>query len=122
MPRGSRPGERRGGRQKGTPNKRTAALRTAIDSAARKLSAELGADCFAGDSHDLLMAVYKDVKLPIALRVDAAKVAIGFEKPKLAATELSGNLGMSHEGRLAFLREAAPQPSVAAKADNGKAH
>ena len=26
MPRGSRPGERRGGRQKGTPNKKTAAI------------------------------------------------------------------------------------------------
>lgn len=30
MPRGSRPGERRGGRQKGTPNKTTATARAAF--------------------------------------------------------------------------------------------
>lgn len=33
MPKGSKPGERRGGRQKGTPNKMTADLRQAITEA-----------------------------------------------------------------------------------------
>ena len=33
MPRGSRPGERRGGRRRGTPNKVTAALKDAITAA-----------------------------------------------------------------------------------------
>ena len=35
MPRGSAPGERRGGRQKGTPNKKTVALQVAIAKAGR---------------------------------------------------------------------------------------
>jgi hypothetical protein len=33
MPRGSKPGERRGGRRKGTPNKNTAAVKEAIEQA-----------------------------------------------------------------------------------------
>lgn len=37
------------------------------------------------------MAVYKDPALDLALRVDAAKAAIRFEKPALAATTLSGD-------------------------------
>jgi len=35
-PRGSKPGERRGGRQKGTPNKKTALANIAITAAAAK--------------------------------------------------------------------------------------
>ena len=31
MPRGSKPGERRGGRQKGTPNKKTTAIQDKLD-------------------------------------------------------------------------------------------
>ena len=37
MPRGAKPGERRGGRQKGTPNKLTSLAREAIEVAAAKL-------------------------------------------------------------------------------------
>jgi hypothetical protein len=33
------------------------------------------------------MAVYKDPRQPIELRVTAAKAAIGYEKPRLAAIE-----------------------------------
>jgi hypothetical protein len=33
MPRGSKPGERRGGRQPGTPNKKTALVNAAFDAA-----------------------------------------------------------------------------------------
>lgn len=33
MPRGSKPGERRGGRKKGTPNKRTAEVKAALQAA-----------------------------------------------------------------------------------------
>jgi len=40
MPRGSKPGERRGGRQRGTPNKKTSLRKAAIDAAAaRRLAA-----------------------------------------------------------------------------------
>jgi hypothetical protein len=33
------------------------------------------------------MAVYKDARQPIELRLDAARAAIGYEKPRLAAVE-----------------------------------
>ena len=41
-------------------------------------------DVFQGDAHAFLMMVYKDPSLPLALRLDAAKAAIPFEKPALA--------------------------------------
>jgi hypothetical protein len=43
------------------------------------------------------MAVYKDSRQPIELRVAAAKVAIGFEKPRLAAIDdrVEGSLSLA---------------------------
>jgi len=103
MPRGAKPGERRGGRAKGRPNKRTTGLQEAQQQAAQKLAEALGESCFEGDAHALLMAVYKDKTQPIELRVDAAKAAVGYEKPRLQATEHKGSIGVSHEERLSFL-------------------
>ena len=40
MPRGSKPGERRGGRAKGTPNHMTADIKAAIENAFTKLGGE----------------------------------------------------------------------------------
>jgi hypothetical protein len=40
---------------------------------------------FAGDAHAFLMAVYKNPKLDLHTRIDAAKAAIGYEKPRLAS-------------------------------------
>jgi hypothetical protein len=34
-----------------------------------------------------LTAIYKDAVQPIGLRLDAAKAAIGYERPRLAAVE-----------------------------------
>jgi hypothetical protein len=45
-----------------------------------------GSRPFKGDAHAFLMMVYKDPSLPLALRLDAAKAAITFEKPALVAT------------------------------------
>jgi hypothetical protein len=83
MSRGAKPGERRGGRTKGTPNKRTAALEEATQRTAQVLAEELGEDAFPGDAHSLLMAVYKDKRNPVDLRVEAAKAACPYEKPRL---------------------------------------
>ena len=85
--RGSSPGERRGGRQRGAKNKRTLAFECALADTAAKITGALGADAFEGDAHALLTAIYKDVAQPIGLRMDAAKAAIGYEKPRLAAVE-----------------------------------
>jgi hypothetical protein len=103
--RGSRPGERRGGRQRGVKNKRTVARERALADTAAKITGVLGAGAFEGDAHALLMAVYKDMTRPIELRMDAAKAAIGYEKPRLAAVDakhtgtitLEELIGLSYE-------------------------
>ncbi len=85
--RGSKPGERRGGRRPGAKNKRTLAREQAQAEIAVKIAAALGADAFDGDAHALLVAVYKDPAQPTELRMEAAKAAIGFEKPRLASVD-----------------------------------
>jgi len=94
-----------GGRRKGTPNKRTEEREAAIEEAAVKISTAIP-DAFEGDSHALLMAVYKDPQQPLDVRIEAAKAAIGYEKPRLQAIEHGGTLGLvSHEDRLKALEE-----------------
>ncbi len=60
---------------------------------------------FQGDSHALLMAIYKDPRQPMSLRLDAAKAAIGYEKPRLSTTDLSGNLALGIKTHEEWLRE-----------------
>lgn len=67
MPRGSKPGERRGGRRRGTPNRATA-LRNAAICAASSNSSPL----------DFLLRLMRDPNLPAELRVDMAKSAAPF--------------------------------------------
>jgi hypothetical protein len=88
--RGSKPGERRGGRQKGAKNKRTRDLEERVREVSASIEAALPG-AFKGDAHALLISVYKDPNHPLPLRLDAAKAAISFEKPKLAAVEHSGD-------------------------------
>jgi len=105
MGRGAQPGERRGGRQKGTPNKRTEKRLAAMQDAASQIAGAIP-NAFAGDSHALLVAIYKDPGQPMSLRLDAAKAAIGYEKPRLAATEVSGRLGLGIKTHEEWLRAA----------------
>ena len=65
--------------------------REARVSAAAAVIEELLPAAFQGDAHALLMAVYKDTTLPLQIRLDAAKAAIAYEKPRLAAVEHSGD-------------------------------
>lgn len=102
MGRGPKPGERRGGRNKGTPNKRTEQRLSAMKEAAAKIEAVVP-NAFKGDSHELLASIYKDPSQPLQLRLDAAKAAIAYERPRLAATQISGNPGLgikTHEEAL----------------------
>ena len=85
--RGSRPGERRGGRQRGAKNKRTVARERAQAEAAVKITEALGTEAFPGDAHAYLVAIYKDPAQPTERRMDAAKATIGYEKPRLAAVD-----------------------------------
>ena len=77
--------EKTGGRQIGSTNKRTRELEIAAGRARGFAERALGRDAFTGDAHALLCMVYKDVDMPIEMRVDAAKAAIPYEKPRLAA-------------------------------------
>lgn len=84
---GPRPGA---GRKKGGKNTSTLKREKALEKAIELVGATI-ANAFDGDSHALLMAVYKNLDLPLPLRLDAAKAAIGYEKPKLAAVQHSGD-------------------------------
>ena len=77
MPRGSSPGERRGGRKRGTPNKTTAAQRlAAIESGLPPL--------------DFLLSVMREDRNPIELRIEAAKAAAPFVHARLSAVNVGG--------------------------------
>lgn len=91
---GKRTGNPRG-RPKGAKNQHTKEREEAVQEAAARTVEELGLHCFQGDSHALLMLVYKDTRQPLELRLDAAKSAIGYEKPKLSSVDAnhSGAIG-----------------------------
>jgi len=84
---GARPGA---GRKPGTLNKTLVERQKALDEMAAKIGAVIPG-AFTGDAHEFLMAVYKNPEMPLPVRVDAAKAAVGYEKPKLQAIEHSGN-------------------------------
>ena len=71
------------GSQRG-PTRRTAANRAAHDLAIEYLHEKIP-NAFKWDAHALLCAVYKDPRMPIGRRIDAAKAAISYEKPSLAS-------------------------------------
>ena len=85
--------QKTGGRQKGTPNKRTAERQAAI--AAIKASGTTPMAFFA----DLL----GNEQAPIELRFQAAKELAPYVHPKLSSVE-SRSGGKSHEDRLAELK------------------
>ena len=86
--RGSRPGERRGGRQKGTPNKKTALTQAAI--AARAANENLS-------PLDLMLAIMRDPHVALVTRVKMALRALPFLHTKLKAVP-SGSSSLGHNG------------------------
>ena len=73
MPRGSRPGERRGGRQRGTPNKKTALKNAALAAAAADPNLS---------PLDFLLSLMRDPGLPPDLRIKMAQAAAPFVHAK----------------------------------------
>ena len=69
MPRGSQPGERRGGRQPGTPNKKTALVNAAFDAATSNPDLS---------PLDFLLGVMRDASLPPDWRIKAAQSALPY--------------------------------------------
>jgi hypothetical protein len=80
MARGSKPGERRGGRQKGTPNKASAAREAAI----RKSGLT---------PLDYMLKLMRNRKLDQDTRLEAAKAAAPYVHPKLNSVEFTGPNG-----------------------------
>jgi len=77
-------GHKTGGRVKGTPNKRTAAVEAAARAVAERFKAEVP-NAFEGDGVAYMQSVYRDPSFSHELRLDAAAKAARFERPTLAA-------------------------------------
>ncbi|HEX2244107.1 MAG TPA: hypothetical protein VHK27_12835 [Gammaproteobacteria bacterium] len=77
---GSKPGERRGGRCKGTPNKKTMAVAEVLD--------ELGLD-----SIKQMGQIAMDERIEVSLRVQVLKELCQYVAPKRKAIEVTGDKG-----------------------------
>jgi hypothetical protein len=82
MPRGSKPGERRGGRQQGTPNKETALVNAAF--AAATSNPDLS-------PLDFLLGVMRDPSLLPDLRMKAAQAAAPYVHAKPERSQAAEN-------------------------------
>ena len=76
-------GRKTGGRQRGAKNRTTLERQRALRDAAQIITRN-GHDAFAGDAHTLLISVLQNPSIPLDIRIEAAKAAIAYEKPKLA--------------------------------------
>ena len=81
MPAGAKPGERRGGRTKGTKNKKTLTKLAALTRDIAKNETPL----------DFLLRVMRNGRLGLPVRMDAAKAALPFVHPKLAHVQLNSD-------------------------------
>ena len=90
---GKRPGA---GRPKGSKNKTSVDFEKRLAEKSEALNAIMDG-AFKGDSHALLMSIYKDQTLPIDVRMDAAKAAIAYEKPRLSAVDMKATVSSQEE-------------------------
>jgi hypothetical protein len=80
-------GFKTGGKVKGSRNKATIAKIAAIQEATNAMKNPDGSAMFDGDAYALLVAVYKNEKFPIDVRMQAAKEAAQYERPRLSAVD-----------------------------------
>jgi hypothetical protein len=80
-------GFKTGGRQKGTPNKRTLERRARTEEAIKAIANANGSGVFDGNAHDLLKLFYKTEAFPAEFRAKCAEAALKFEKPALQAVD-----------------------------------
>jgi hypothetical protein len=93
-------GRKTGGRKLGVKNKSTIEKRRALAAAVSKFQKKNKGNVFEGDALGLLVLVYKDNDLPLAMRMAAAQVAIRYEKPALSAVQHGGKDDGPIEGRI----------------------
>lgn len=91
---GSKPGERRGGRQRGTPNKRTADQKAFLASVIGDST---------GDPFLIIMNAIKAPDTPPDIKLKLCIEMMPYTRPKLASIEQREG-GKSHEERLAELQ------------------
>ncbi len=84
MPRGSKPGERRGGRQRGTPNKATVAKTAALASASADPTIT---------PLQFLLGVMRDPNAPTGLRVQVARAAAPLVHGKSKVPSVENRMG-----------------------------
>jgi hypothetical protein len=90
VPRRSKPGERRGGRQRGTPNKSTLLKHAAIKAAAADPNLS---------PLDFLLKLMRQGNLPLEFRVTVAQQALPFTHPKPKPDRpIKGRYGNSRNG------------------------
>lgn len=106
MARGSKPGERRGGRKPGVPNRAT--LRRQEEVAASGLT-----------PLDYLLSVMRDEAVPREERVDAANKVAPYVHPRLAAVAVDANLGVSDTLKEFMTHAAASGAASIMPADDG---
>ena len=73
---------------------RTAARKQAVAAAAARLVDVLGPEAII-DAHGLLMSVYKDPSQPLEIRIEAARAAIPYERPRLTAVTANLETGLT---------------------------
>lgn len=86
---GVRTGKPRG-RPKGARNKSSVDFEKALVEKAKQVE-EIVDGAFSGDAHVYLMSIYKDPEMAIDKRIDAAKAALPYEKPKLQSVMHTGD-------------------------------
>jgi hypothetical protein len=79
MPRGSKPGERRGGRQKGSLNKKTLLQQKAVEAT-------------GVTPLDFMIQIMRDPKSTPEMKLDAAAKAAPYVHPKLAAYDVNATV------------------------------
>jgi hypothetical protein len=72
------------GRKKGTPNKKSAEIKQAVEDAVGNL-----ADRFEGDAYALAAVIYKNQALPLSTRMAAMAAAMPYERPRLSQVDMT---------------------------------
>jgi hypothetical protein len=109
------------GRPQGAKNKRTAEREAAMREMAAHVEKTVDG-AFQGDALAFLTSIYKDPTKPENLRIDAAKVAIRYERAPLAPREEAPKTDMVPlaERLRAYAAEASTQKSAAKVVDLAK--
>jgi len=84
-------GKKTGGRKPGAKNKKTLQLEALMQSAQTKMQELIGDEAFDGNALAFLATIYKNGKLPLDIRLDAAGKAARFESAVLAPVDGKGN-------------------------------